>query len=551
MSKMIKNSSVSFKQIKADIETWLSTLDNWQDIKDNLPASNLTLITELLAGFGTYIIYKNHALRDETYLTTAKLDRSVYSIARTFGYDIKRYTAPSLKLKYMAVPTKKLQTGDVLGTYGNYSIVYFGPDIVLEKLDTVDVFIGSVFEEELDVVYESDLLRYNISPKSLTSVDDTHIRIFGDDVELTISRDIEDYVIRGNVVDFSNDPFNTDLIVADRKNNYGVVLDEAVKVRIQHLETDGEMDSIDLTKVELNEDYVSLSINHLGTNGQTVDHIRRLVPLFYSTQRRMVTRRDHQYVAEAHNYIKSAYAEKEQGIFGELKLSFDTPDVSGSKYEIKILTRSYDYTTSSSDMTALAKNIYDLIKGDGAFKATLNADNTITLDARESGLVDYVTLSSNIHREDISVGKAGKCCTVNLYYIKYNVVDEPIPLTIFEQIEFADYLEYYKMVGVRIILIPAESINKSIKLKIRLSDNQYKDAVYADINRIIKEYCLTLDTAFDYGELMTKISKIYYLDENNEMIRPVVAVLPNQEIFNLDAEVDKYINFNEIDLSEF
>jgi hypothetical protein len=58
MSKMIKNSSVSFKQIKADIETWLSTLDNWQDIKDNLPASNLTLITELLAGFGTYIIYK-------------------------------------------------------------------------------------------------------------------------------------------------------------------------------------------------------------------------------------------------------------------------------------------------------------------------------------------------------------------------------------------------------------------------------------------------------------------------------------------------------------
>lgn len=551
MSKMIKSSSVSFKQIKNDIETWLPTLDNWQEIKDNLPASNLTLITELLAGFGTYIIYKNHALRDETYLSTAKLDRSVYNIARTFGYDIKRYSAPSIKLKYMEVPTVRIETGDVLGTFGQYSLVYFGRPIVLEKLDTIDVYVGSVFEENTSAIYEDNLLRYTISPKLLKSVDDTHIKIFADDVELTISRDIEDYVIRGDVVDFSNDPFSTDLIVADSKNNYGVVVDSTAKITIQHLETDGELKSIDLTKLVLKDGYVSVEVNHLGTNGQTVDHIRKLVPLFYSTQRRMVTRRDHQYVAEAHSYIKSAYAEKENGIFGQVKLRFDTPDPDGSKYSIGILTRQYEYTTGSSDIAALAKTIYDLIKSDGSFKTTLNSDNTITLDAREAGKIDYLVLTSNIHREDLSVGKAGKCCTVNLYYVKYNVTGDPIPLTIYEQMEFAEYLEYYKMVGVRIILVPAESINKSIKLKIRLSDNQYKDKVTADIKQIVSEYCLKLATRFDYGEFLTKVSKIYYLDANNEMIRPVVSVLPNQDIFDIPASVNQYINFNEIDISDY
>ena len=544
---IISNDSISFEQIKANIEDYLKSLNNWEDIKDNLPASNMTIINELIAGFASYVSYKQKMFRDETYLTTAKLPSSIYNIAKTFGYYISRYTIPSVKIKYIGVPTKTMKAGDILGKYGNYDIIYFGKNIIIEKLDVIDVFIGIYSETEYTASFKDDSYSIDINPTYLTAIDDNRMQLFVNDIEQEISKDIEDYVVLQKAVDYSYDTSSTKLFISDRANTYGIVLEDGDMVKLKCLETDGNIENFVIDDISLNNEFLPVELNHYGSNGDDLDKIKRLSPLFYSTLRRMVTEKDHKYIAEANPMIKSASAERDLGTAYKISLDIQAPYIN-TTFQIIIAGTVYEVITDATYTKQMINNAFILKASGNLLTFTTNENELLTITSVDSRYDTVnVTQSANIIQTVVDANVIPACCTVNIFYIKHDTIDEPSFMTMYEQREMANYLNNYKMAGLRIIMIPATVQYLSFKIKIKLTDPFYIDAVRKNILKVLSKYELVLDTPFDYGTMMVEVSKISFF-ENSSFVQPILSVIPNQTVFNVAPSKYDYMKFNEVEV---
>lgn len=544
---IISNDSISFEQIKANIEDYLKSLNNWEDIKDNLPASNMTIINELIAGFASYVSYKQKMFRDETYLTTAKLPSSIYNIAKTFGYYISRHTVPSVKIKYIGVPTKTMKAGDILGKYGNYDIIYFGKNIIIEKLDVIDVFIGIYSETEYTASFKDDSYSIDINPTYLTAIDDNRMQLFVNDIEQEISKDIEDYVVLQKAVDYSYDTSSTKLFISDRANTYGIVLEDGDMVKLKCLETDGNIENFVIDDISLNNEFLPVELNHDGSNGDDLDKIKRLSPLFYSTLRRMVTEKDHKYIAEANPMIKSASAERDLGTAYKISLDIQAPYIN-TTFQIIIAGTVYEVITDATYTKQMINNAFILKASGNLLTFTTNENELLTITSVDSRYDTVnVTQSANIIQTVVDANVIPACCTVNIFYIKHDTIDEPSFMTMYEQREMANYLNNYKMAGLRIIMIPATVQYLSFKIKIKLTDPFYIDAVRKEILKVLSKYELVLDTPFDYGTMMVEVSKISFF-ENSSFVQPILSVIPNQTVFNVAPSKYNYMKFNEVEV---
>ena len=583
--EMIKKGSVSFKQIEADIDDYINHLDNAQEFKDRFPASNITLIKNLIAGFATSMLYKNHALRDETYLTTAKLSSSVYQIARTFGYDIKRYNAPTVQLQYLGVPTKRnIISGTIFGYWGDYELVYFGEDRILEKLDKITVYVGKLVSKKIKVQYEDNRFSIRLDPTLLESIDDQHVEIYQNDKRIETKKDVEDYVIKNGVVDFSYDPYSTELLIADKEFKYGLHnLNAAEDIELRYLETNGYAPSLTLTDLQINNNdlFVAYDIQSYGTKGQTIEHMRKLAPLFYSTQRRMVTVSDHKWVIEAHSYIRSAEAVRDDGVQKEQQLRVSgTLLVKGTVIKLSINKKDYEIELTADKpednlsiiRKAIASNPHVKISKAGLIykldpqtnKATEEVDYAyFNLIDRESRDPSELTGLENIENRITKPGVKPGCCTVNIYYVKYNTVEDPIVLTSFEKLELSEYINYYKMITTRIVLIPATVIKKELNLAIDLVSGRYYDEVVSKIREMLVPYELTLNTPFVYSQFLTEAAQIQVLGPDGHMIHPIKSIVPLGEVKDLDEDktpdyvsdmdepgyLDKYLKFTKVNIT--
>ena len=542
--KIIKRNSVSYDEIRKNVTDYLESLDNYDDIKDALPASNLTIIKDLIAGFGEYITYSHRAHRGESALSTAKLNSSVYEHAKSLGYYISRYTCPSIKFKYIGVDTFNITSGVVIGKYGSLDVVYFGVPNTLEKLDELDVCIGRCEEVEQDVVLQDGVYITSIKPKHLKSVDEDNVHLFINDELQSISHDIEDYVAFNKPVDFSQDPYTTTLFISDSQHSYGGNVETGDRVTLKYIETNGYRGKIDLLDIKMdNLNFIPIQVNHTGSNGESVDKIRQLAPLYYSTLRRMVTERDHQYVTEAHSYIKSASSERAKGQPLTIDFAPNAPytnktfsfDVDG----ISVSTTSDGTGTLESILEALyliAKRVpyYELEKRASNLRLT-------SLDSRKDNHSWLPT--ANMSRTIVHANVKPPCCTVEIHYVLNTTRDEPVVLTPFEQRKMATYLKPYKMVGVRVVLKPAEVQYKDFKILIRLSDSKYLTETRKEILKILASYELLLNKEFSYGGVLVKLGQVQVKDVDGTMVNPITSVIPDQPTFDIKASPNTYLKF--------
>jgi len=261
MKSLIMNDDTSIGTIKESIDSYIKSLNNYEEIKDNLDDSTITIIKELIAGYAVYTNHKNQMFKEETYLSTAKLESSVHNIAKTFGYYISRKTAPSLKVRYFDIPSVPLQAGTILGKYKyssdiEYDVIYFGEDRIIEKLDDIDVYIGHYAEYET-LVQLNDLgeFLFNLTPSLLSAVDDKSIQLFRNDSRVELTKHIEDYVVFNQAVDYSVNPTEAMFFITDRNNMYGLSVTNNIDVmKVKFLETDGYID-IDTNNLKLNDKF--------------------------------------------------------------------------------------------------------------------------------------------------------------------------------------------------------------------------------------------------------------------------------------------------------
>ncbi len=547
MTDIIKSDSQSNEQIQQNILAYLHSLGNWEEIKDNLPASNLTLITQLLSGFASFMNFRHKMERQETYLQQAKQPTSVYEISSTFGYSLNRLASPVFTLVYMEEPTIRIAPGDVLGYYdGDRPLVYFGKSRLIEKLDQIQVHLGEYQRKVVPITFVNDELVVSLEPELLTAIDRNLLRVEVNDIEVTVSRDIENYVVFGDVVDFSPSPTSSRLFLSDRSYSYGRAIAEGDKVVIHYMETNGYEEDLTLILVKPINAFQVVDIESNGSAGDSLEKIRKLAPLLFSALRRMVTARDHTYITEAHPLIRSAYAVRDKGQPLIMTANFEFPF--DRDFQITITSSTYTVSGVYGDDDASIQTKFAALIKDPLVEVVHTGAGLMLIqrDARETDLV--ITASEGVLLNVLEKQEKPHCCTVEINYVKHDTVDYPKPLTAYEQAEMARYFKDYKLVGLTIILRPAQAEFYQFKLNIKLSDLKYEEFVKTEIKKILSGYELTLNKGFTYGEALAKIAQITTVD-SNVSVRPIVSMTPNQNPFDVEPQEARYIHFDTIELN--
>jgi hypothetical protein len=539
-----KKLSLSMDNILIDIDKYLESRNDYNDIKNSIPSSNLSFIKELIAGYSSYINYNYHRLRDETYLDSATQASSIYSIAHTFGYDIKRHSCPKITFRYYNVETIHLVPGQVLGKYNDYDLIYFDEPRSIEKLDTIDLCIGKVVNQKFSNIDITSKIIIDLVPQGLKSIDNEKVLLTINSEVVDITRNLEDYVTSNKVIDHSNDNVSTKILISEPQYKYGYEFSNKFSnlIDLTYIETDGYLD-IKLNESQPYQNYnlVPTDIASYGNNGQSLGQIKRLAPLFFSTHRRMVTKADHKYIAETNSYLKSVGIDKDNGNHDIVTININniTSNVNST---IMINGSTHEFTSNSSDSTYT--RLMEVLDTHEDIVVSENSLTQLVLKNKstyKSLSIDY--LSNAFSVEITEVGELPKCCTVNMHYVKYNTTNDPIALTSTEQLIVKKYLDHYKMVTTTIVLIPANKISRDLRVKYQVTDPKYNQYVRSEIMNIISSYELEVNKPFIYGQLLAKIGKISLI-EGSELVNPVKHVEPDQVIFNLKPLVDSYYKFN-------
>nr|DAX81635.1 MAG TPA: baseplate wedge protein [Bacteriophage sp.] len=146
---MIKDSSLSFEELKKDAVSYVQSLPEDNKFKDFYLSSQGAILIDLLAGFATWSAFKYMNNRGESYLEEAKLRSSVVMLAKSKGI----YLAPAKTLTVEATFKSKqsltIRKGEQVGDIGIFT-AYSLDDLVIEegKEYKIKVAIGKVEKVE-------------------------------------------------------------------------------------------------------------------------------------------------------------------------------------------------------------------------------------------------------------------------------------------------------------------------------------------------------------------------------------------------------------------
>ena len=211
--------SVDFSTNKKFLEEYIYSLDNFKDIKRRLGGGSIDLLTDIIAGYTSYMTYKTKMLREETYLQQGKLESSVFESAYPLGYRFQRAKAPIIRFKYINSNDLIINTGDVLGELKTddkkYKLIYFGLTNKLVNNDFVDLVVGEYFEETYDC-RNYEITELDIKPRALECVDNDNIIVYNNNLNQTISTSFESYILNNLIVNWSVDSYSCRLYVTDK-----------------------------------------------------------------------------------------------------------------------------------------------------------------------------------------------------------------------------------------------------------------------------------------------------------------------------------------------
>lgn len=564
--EIISKSSVSQEQILENIQEFIKTLPNYNDIKTTLDASTLQTIYQVLAGSGTWALFNYNMLRMETYMSTATKAESIYNLAKQWGYNINRASAPSVLMKYTGVKTITVRSGDQVGDMDGKKILFFGRTRIIEAGDTIQCYIGEFKTRSNIVQYSLDgTISEVLEPETLQSIDNNLIQVFTRSNQYELSKSIEDYIVFGKVADFSSSREATTLFLTDKEYNYGASdLAEGDTLTVNWLETDGYTPNITVSRIQgVTEDWIPLEVLTEGTQSESLDKIRKLTPYYYSTLRRAVTEEDLTYIAKSHGLIRDAFAITEKGTPGSWEIPVTGSILSNTRYTVS-LNGNIHYThpaTEKDNLESVLRSLCNkVILGQWA-NAEVKDGNILVITNKNAKVAMSPVGSSNLFGETVETVKQSTppCCTISVYYIKHNQsrFGETLPLTDTEKLEYGRHLQLYKMAGTTIILSPAKMLTKQIKLNVVLENRDLKneqgvgivDIIIERINSLLEvEYEMQLNKGFKYNEMLALIAKLT-VNITGADIQPIKSVSANQITFDIEASPDSYIVFADTEIN--
>lgn len=543
MPSIISSTSISQEQIAKNLTDYKNSLPNAQEIKDDLNSSAISTITQLSAGVASWLLYYLNQTRKETYLSTALQEDSIYYIAKMFGYNMTRALCPQVKLIYNEIPTITLKCGDILGTYNDLDLVYFGKQRIIEKGDEIPVCIGK-FKTVSRVIQKevSESIVQTLEAEELDYIDNDNIQFMVGNREVTVSRDVEEYIVLGSVIDFTINPKSLNIYIADFKYNYGLqdIADDSTYT-INYLETSGQDLSIKMQTVSPNKEYIVSEVLTTGADPEKPQKIKENSPFYYSTLRRAVTLKEYTYLGKAHSLVEDVCAVEDKGTPLVFSVSLKASSViEGQNYSIG-LKNDIIYTiraTKDETVKSLLEAFTTSINNGGWATAEYDVDSrTITITNTDARNTLNPTVSSHFNTpKTIKEQVAPPCCTVYLYYIRSGQTrtGDILIMSDSEKLTYGKYIQSVKCTGTTIILIPATRIQYDIYLKVELHDYNMKingqaitDYIKEQAEKIIREnFEFRIGQPFYYYEMVAAIAQIE-VEYNNQIVTPIKSIEQN------------------------
>lgn len=505
-------------QYRSFLYNKLRKLSNWEEIDTVInKAGTLDLIVELISSAAEISSFYNLRSEQESFLEYAELDQSVFAKARELGYRVSRYSSPAITLKYNAIATREMRRGDIIGTYGEYDLVYFDETQKIEKGDYIQVLIGKYREVSSDIDFNSEEDIYTkLSPIYLKSIDNTNVVLFFDDKLYEKTLFPEDYIVYNNWCDYSQSQTETNIYVANFKLKYGLYevfskSNAVKKYTIQYIETDGKLSDFDSKSLDITNDWIFYRIDSYGFDCESISDIVKYAPLVYSLQRRAVTENDYKFLLTSLPQFKDVSIMPYQGVHGNYK--FTLKDIAIGNYQISVNEKSYSYQNISENATndEIIYALYEQIKLNELVKVSIqgNTGNTylIITSISTKSLLNVSCNKDHGVMTTLAVQTPPARCTLHVRYVSAITDDEPVSLTQYEYKQVAAVVDLYKLVGLTLLYEHCAKQEVLLRFMISLENTEDKELVNELIKNIISEYDLKTDIVIDTNDIANSIMK--------------------------------------------
>jgi hypothetical protein len=318
---------LDFNEIKTNLKNFLRTQSEFQDY--DFEGSGLNVLLDILAYNTHYNAYYLNMVANESFLDTAVIRDSVVSHAKSLGYT--PYSINAAKTIINFTVTTEDQTPDTLTLSRGFN---FKSDLVdgvsynFTLLDAVEVEKANsqYYFENLEL-YEGEILTYNFvyseqsNPKSIftlpnQNIDTKTIRV--EVIESSTNTASEVFTLQRDLLETNNES-PVYFLQENRNGLYQIyfgndVIGKKLKdgniVSVSYLITNGSIvNKIDgfITSSVIDKNYIFYNIDVVtaafgGADRESIDEIKALAPLQYTTQNRLVTTLDYD------SYIRKNYA---------------------------------------------------------------------------------------------------------------------------------------------------------------------------------------------------------------------------------------------------
>ena len=499
MSLIIPSRAHNRRNIEQATIDYLATMPDYARFKDMFQSSVGKVLLELLCGIAELLIYKADVKLLEQYLFTAVTKEAVYLIADMLGYPINRKASATgtvkITFKYNTPSEITLYDGMLLWeddipltVIGNHTIPYNSTEYTIP---VVQGFFNykCLTSSSQDYTYNDELLE--------------NIAIVGEDFERVV-------VEEGFTIENAETDHNRLQILTCNADTEGVLDTDEI------IEWTTGISSLDDSSVIVRT-YYKGGITILfgdGVLGYKLESSDVLLLKYLETMGRTVT-------LQSGTPIGSLYL---TSITGQVQASLQVDDIitggsdEDSIEKVRMIVAGYlstqERAVSPTDWPPIVM----------AYQGTVNcqvrkSDNKELIDSM------FETISEKVENSELPTVQEiaavwelsyTACCTVEVCMITQNMTDSTHydwsnPTTYWDDIrdaEFLTYIEAYKMISTRVMVIDPIPKDISIAITINLSIVSDTGELETNIKAKIVEYCYQLGTVFYPTQLSTDISNL-------------------------------------------
>lgn len=328
-SNILDPTSVDFESIKAQLEAHIKGRpddDTWSDFVTSGAGQT---IVELLAGLGTMLSFHSIGARRESSLEYAQLRSSVISLANNLDYPVNRRSSPRMTLTVNNSTGASISFDKTtpIGTYNNQPVSVLSAKTFSRRGENCRSGIGAMERIYLRLYYEFPYHRILVTGTNIDNDPDREA-IPSSNYKLNVltvnGNDVSLHKFSENLVKFDGEGYKDRVIIKTHPDGVlllfgnGVIgrsLNQNDQVLFSYVEASPVISETIISPSSINLEsglqVTAVTVDSLGSDGDSLEKIAFLAPAYHSSKRRMVTESDYANIMMSYSgNLVSAKAQK-------------------------------------------------------------------------------------------------------------------------------------------------------------------------------------------------------------------------------------------------